>query len=171
MRYCLLNAKTYEEYLRQINSFLPYVDNWAVCDTLISRSALLKVFAGHFDALSAEAAVWTQSEKVYTIRYGIGILMNFFLEQETFTPSVLELAAKVRQNDYYVKIMQAWFFATALCKQYEAAVSFLEQHRLEPWTHNKAIQKAVESRRIPEERKKYLKTLRITRRKLTDPNA
>jgi len=148
--------RDYDEAIRALDAFLPYVDNWATCD-LISP----KVFRKHLPELYRQIPRWLQSSHPYTIRFGEGMLLRWFLDEPAFRPEALELAASVRSEEYYVNMMTAWFFATALTKQYDAALPYIEGHRLEAWTHNKAIQKAAESCRVPAERKAYLKTLKI----------
>ena len=140
--------------LAALERFLPCVDNWAVCDTLRP-----KVFKKHTRELLERVPLWLVSEQNYTVRFGIGALCSFCLD-EAFDPEQLAWVAALRSGEYYVNMMIAWYFATALAKQYGAALPYLEQRRLEPWTHNKTIQKAVESFRVPEEHKNYLKTLR-----------
>lgn len=147
--------KDYEECLRQTEIFLPYIDNWATCD-LFSP----KVFASHKTELLERIKVWMASGETYTVRYGIGMLMQFYLDAD-FKLEYAEMVASVESEEYYVKMMVSWYFATALAKQYESIVPFLEQKRLEDWTHNKAIQKARESRRITAEQKEYLKSLKV----------
>ena len=131
------------------------MDNWAVCDTL--RPAAVKKRPGDFERQIDRCLA---SAHPYTQRFGIEMLMSCYLD-ENFDPSQLARVAAVSSEHYYVRMMQAWYFATALAKQYEAAVRVLEEKKLEKWTHNKTIRKAVESYRIPPERKEYLKTLRI----------
>ncbi len=138
-----------------LDAFLPYVDNWATCD-LCSP----KVFAKHLPELLPHIMRWTASNQTYTIRFGLEMLMRYYLDG-AFQPAYLELAASLRSEEYYVNMMIAWFFATALAKQYDAALPYLAERRLEAWTHNKTIQKAVESNRISPEQKGYLKTLRL----------
>lgn len=140
--------------LTAVEAFLPFVDNWAVCDSLSP-----KVFKKRLPALYKRIPIWLCSGQTYTVRFSLGMLMTFFLD-DAFTPEVLELAASVRSEEYYVRMMVAWFFATALAKQYDAAIPYLAQRKLEPWTHRKTIQKARESFRIAPEQKEYLKTLR-----------
>ena len=130
------------------------MDNWAVCDCLSP-----KVFAKHKPELMEKIRKWVKAEHVYTCRFGLEMLMTHFLDAD-FKPEYLDLAADVRLEDYYAKMMAAWFFATALAKQWDAAVAYLETRRLEPWTHNKTIQKARESYRISTEQKAYLRTLK-----------
>lgn len=151
----LLSAmKDYETCLEAVEEFLPYVDNWAVCDCMSP-----KVFKKHRDSLLVRIREWVSSEKVYTCRFGIGMLMTHYLDED-FQPEYLEIPAAVRSAEYYVNMMIAWFFATALAKQWEAALPYLEQNRLDLWVHNKTIQKARESSRITPEQKQYLYTLR-----------
>lgn len=146
--------KDFDRALQETDRFLPYVDNWATCDQLSP-----KVFRKDKAALRTVIYWWLASNRPYTVRFGLGMLMEHFLDAD-FTPEVLEMAASVHREDYYVRMMQAWFFATALAKQYDAALPYLEQRRLNAWVHAKTIQKAVESYRITPEQKAYLKTLR-----------
>lgn len=145
----------FDKALKAVDEFLPYVDNWATCDMMSP-----KIFAKHPDKLLDKITEWISSDKTYTVRFGIGMLMRYFLD-ERFDEKYLEMIASVKSEEYYLNMMVAWFFATALAKQYDVAVKFVEQNRLPVWTHNKVIQKAVESYRITDEQKKYLKTLRI----------
>jgi 3-methyladenine DNA glycosylase AlkD len=145
----------YGEAMGALNAFLPYVDNWATCDSM--RPACFK---RHLPELYEQIKIWIRSEHPYTVRFALGMLMTFYLD-EHFTPESMELAARVRSEEYYVNMMIAWYFATALAKQYPAALTFLENRRLALWTHNKAIQKAIESYRITPEQKDYLRTLKI----------
>ena len=137
-----------------MEKFLPYIDNWATCDLMSP-----KMFKKHRDELLPEIWRWMSSTETYTIRFGIEMLMSFYLD-EAFKPEYLEIPAAVRSEEYYVRMMVAWFFATALAKQWDAAVPYIEGERLEIWTHNKTIQKARESFRITPEQKAYLRTLR-----------
>ena len=148
-------VKDYNKAIELTDRFLPYVDNWATCD-LFSP----KVFAKHTDELLEKINIWIKSEQVYTVRYGIGMLMKYFLD-EKFDESYLELVAGIRSEEYYINMMIAWYFATALTKQYDLAVRFIEENRLSIWVHNKAIQKSLESYRVSEEHKLYLKSLKI----------
>ena len=138
-----------------IDAFLPYVDNWATCDALRP-----KAFKKHPSALPDECRRWMRSGATYTVRFGIEMLMTHYLDED-FRPEYLEQVSIIKSKEYYVKMMIAWYFATALAKQYEAAISYIEQRRLDQWTHNKTIRKAIESCRITEERKAYLRTLTI----------
>ena len=148
-------VKDYEECISLTDSFLPYVDNWAVCDILSP-----KVFAKHKEALTERINTWINSRHTFTCRFGIETLMTHYLDKD-FKADYLEIPADVRSGEYYVKMMVAWFFATALAKQWDAAIPYIEQKRLAPWTHNKTIQKAIESYRITPEQKDYLRTLKI----------
>ena len=147
--------KDYAAALAAVDEFLPYIDNWATCD-LISP----KIFKNHLPELYEKIKVWLISDQTYTVRFGIGMLMSFYLD-DAFRPEILELVAAIRSEEYYINMMIAWHFATALAKQYEAAVPYIQEQRLEKWTHNKAIQKAVESYRISDEAKAYLRTLKV----------
>lgn len=147
-------VKDYDRCLDLTDRFLPYVDNWAVCDTLSP-----KVFAKHKAQLLENILRWSSSSHTYTCRFGLRMLMTHFLE-DSFSADFLEIPAAIRSEEYYVKMMVAWFFATALAKQWEATLPYLENRQLDPWTHRKTIQKAIESYRIPPERKDYLRTLR-----------
>ncbi len=146
--------KDYPACITALDEFLPYVDNWATCDIMTP-----KVFKKHLDELVPEIRRWIRSEHTYTIRFGIEMLMAFYLD-DAFKPEYFEEVAIIRSEEYYVNMMIAWYFATALAKQYAAALPYIEQQRLEPWTHNKAIQKAIESYRISDEQKAYLRTLK-----------
>ena len=146
--------RDYGACIEALDAFLPHIDNWATCDSLSPAC-----FKKNHDKLIHDALRWMESEKLYTVRFGIGVLMAHFLDGD-FRPEYLERVAAIETEEYYLRMMQAWYFATALAKQYEAAIPYLEQRRLDPWTHNKAIQKAVESYRISDEQKAYLKTLR-----------
>lgn len=149
------SIKDYDRVIEELNRFLPYVDNWATCDMMRP-----KVFKKHLTELLGQIEIWMESDHTYTIRFGIEMLMTFYLD-EYFKPEYPEMVAKVRSEEYYVNMMIAWYFATALAKQYEITLPYLENYRLDNWTHNKAIQKAVESYRINDEQKAYLKTLKV----------
>ena len=153
--FILSELKDYDICLSYVNKFLPYIDNWATCDQLSP-----KIFAKNKDKLISEIKSWIKSKKTYTIRFGIGMLMKYYLDEE-FKPKYIELVSKIKSKDYYVNMMIAWFFATALSKQYEDAIIYIEKGTLDTWTHNKAIQKAIESYRITNEQKEYLKSLKI----------
>ena len=147
--------KDYDECIRLTDAFLPYVDNWAVCDILSP-----KVFAKHKDEVMEKIKAWRLSSHSYTCRFGIETLMTHYLDKD-FKEEYLEIPASVKSDEYYVKMIVAWFFATALAKQWDATIPYIEQHRLAPWTHNKTIQKAIESYRITPEQKAYLRTLKM----------
>ena len=153
--FLLGEVKDFDLCLKSVQRFLPYVDNWATCDQLSP-----KVFRRDKPRLLAAVREWLQSDRIYTVRFGIGMLMEHFLDGD-FDPAYPEMVAAVRSEEYYVNMMIAWYFATALAKQYDAALPYLAGRRLDPWTHNKTIQKAVESFRISPERKACLKNLRI----------
>ena len=146
--------KDYEQCLAEVNRFLPYVDNWATCDSMNP-----KVFKKHKKELLPQIDAWLSSDKTYTIRFGMEMLMSFYLDA-WFKPEFLAWVAADRNEEYYVKMMVAWFFATALAKQYTATIPYFEQRLLPEWSHKKAIQKACESYRITKEQKEYLRTLK-----------
>lgn len=137
-----------------LERFLPYVDNWATCDLLAP-----KCFSKNLPSLLRRIPGWLMSEHAYTVRFGIGMLMRYYLDEQ-FSADYPALVAGVRSDEYYVNMMIAWYFATALAKQYPTAVAYLEERRLPEWVHNKTIQKAVESRRIDSRKKEYLRTLK-----------
>ena len=147
--------KDYGACVAAVEAFLPYIDNWATCD-LISP----KVFKKHLPELYEKIKVWLKSGRTYTVRFGIEMLMSFYLG-ENFRPEMHELVACVRPEGYYVKMMIAWYFSAALVKQYDATLPYIQEQRLEKWTHNKTIQKAIESYRIGDEAKAYLRTLKV----------
>lgn len=151
----LNEEKDFDHAVTAVEAFLPYIDNWATCDQLRP-----KVFAKHREELLPYIRLWLDSGHVYTIRFGIEMLMCHFLD-DSFDPEYPELVTSVSHSDYYVRMMVAWYFATALSKQYDAVLPFITGYRLERWTHNKAITKAVESYRITSEQKAYLKQFRM----------
>ena len=153
---CIISlTKDFDVCLAQVEAFLPHVDNWATCDTLIP-----KVFKKRKTDLLPHIDNWLSSDKTYTVRFGIKMLMSHFLDDD-FDVIYPEKVAKLRSEEYYINMMIAWYFATALAKQYDAVLPFIEKHALDAWTHNKAIQKAVESYRVAPEQKEYLKTLKV----------
>lgn len=152
--FIISGIKDMNECMEEMEKFLPYVDNWATCDQMSP-----KIFKKHKEVLLVHINEWLNSEKTYTIRFGVGMLMEHFLGED-FDLIYPEMVAKLRSEEYYVNMMIAWYFATALAKQYESVLPFIEEKRLDDWTHNKAIQKSIESRRITEEQKKYLKSLK-----------
>lgn len=145
----------FDKCVSLVDKFLPYVDNWAVCDIMSP-----KVFAKHKSELLVKIREWASSDDVYTCRFGLEMLMSHFLDKD-FDPSYLKIVVAARGDDYYVKMMVAWFFATALAKQWDASIPYIENRKLAAWTHNKTIQKAIESFRITDEQKKYLRTLKL----------
>lgn len=151
--FIISDIKDYDECLSQLEIFLPYVDNWATCDQM-NPKALKKCPKLMLEKIKE----WLKSDHTYTVRFGIKLLMNFYLEEE-FDGSYLELVSSVESDEYYVKMMVAWYFATALAKQYDATIPYLQKRRLPEWTHKKAIQKACESNRITMRQKVYLKSL------------
>ena len=153
--FILSNCKDYEECINRVNIFLPYINNWATCDQMSP-----KVFTKNKNRLLKEIKDWLASKDTYTIRFGIKMLMEHFLDED-FKKSYLNMVAKIRSDEYYINMMIAWYFATALAKQYKEAIPYIEKHKLDDWTHNKAIQKAIESYRITPKQKEYLRTLKI----------
>lgn len=147
--------RDYGQCICELEAFLPYIDNWATCDSLRP-----KCFAYHKAALLEKIKVWLKSEHTYTVRFAVEMLMVHYLEQD-FSETHLQWVEKACNNEYYVNMMVAWYFATALAKQYDAAVRYLQQRKLPAWVHNKTIQKAIESYRITDAQKSYLRTLRI----------
>ena len=153
--FLLSEIKDFDECVILVNKFLPYVDNWATCDQMSP-----KIFKKYYDKLLIEIKNWLNSKETYTIRFGIGMLMQHFLDDD-FKVEYLRMVSKIKSKEYYVNMMRAWFFATALAKQYEKTIPFIENHKLDTWTHNKTIQKAIESYRITDEQKEYLRSLKI----------
>lgn len=153
--FCICRLNDFDRCMEEVERFLPFVDNWATCDQLSP-----KVFKKNRSALLLHIQKWLASGKTYTVRFAIGMLMAHFLDED-FDRSYLQTVSQIRSDEYYVNMMIAWYFATALAKQYDAALAFIENRALSPWTHNKAIQKSVESYRITAEQKAYLKSLKI----------
>lgn len=149
--------RDYDECIAAINDFLPYVDNWSVCDTL--RPV---IFKKHQPTLMSHIRSWVASKETYTIRFGIDMLMTYYLD-DTFEAEYLEIPAAVVSDEYYVNMMIAWYYATALAKQWDAAICYLQNNRLGRWTHNKTIQKAIESYRITPKQKEYLRGLKLVK--------
>lgn len=147
--------KDVEEYITELNKFLPYVDNWATCDMMSP-----KVFKKNLPLVYEHVKKWLKSDETYTVRFGIVTLLGYFLDDE-FVPEMLDLVAGVQSEAYYVKMAVAWYFSIALVKHYDATISYFTNPVLDVWTHNKALQKAVESYRIDGDTKKYLKGLKI----------
>ena len=152
--FLLCEMKDFDACVQAVEDFLPYVDNWATCDQMSPR-----VFRKNKQALLPYIRCWIASERCYTRRFGTGMLMSHFLDED-FREEYLRLVSDKRSEEYYVNMMIAWYFATALAKQYEAALPYLENRRLDPWVHNKTIQKALESFRVSDEQKKLLRTLK-----------
>ena len=152
--FIISEIRDYERCVEAVIQFLPYVDNWATCDRMSP-----KVFKKHRKELLEQIKVWIKSDRTYTARFGIGMLMEHFLDED-FDPAYPEMISTIRSDEYYINMMTAWYFATALAKQYDVILPYIEEQKLDVWTHNKAIQKAVESNRITPEQKAYLKTLK-----------
>lgn len=147
--------KDYDSCIGKVNAFLPYVNNWATCDQMSP-----KIFKKHKDRLLNEIKGWLSSDATYTVRFAVKMLMEHYLDED-YADDYPKLVADISSDEYYINMMRAWYFATALAKQYDHILPYIEEHRLDTWTHNKAIQKSVESFRIAPREKEYLKTLRI----------
>lgn len=147
----------FDSAITATENFLPYIDNWATCDQLHPK----KAFSKNLGALLKHIKTWIKSKETYTIRFGVEMLMAHFLD-ENFSPEYLRLVAGIKSTEYYVNMMCAWYFATALAKQYDSTISYIEQKKLTPDVHTKTIRKAIESYRITDEQKKYLRTLTLT---------
>ncbi len=145
----------FQSCIQALERFLPYIDNWATCDQTSP-----KVFKKHREQLLPYLSVWLASESVYTVRFAIGMLMQHFLE-DAFQPEYLDMVAKIRSEEYYINMEIAWYMATALAKQWEAAIRVIETYQMDKWVHNRTIQKARESRRISPEQKAYLKRFKV----------
>ena len=152
--FIISEIKDYDECILYLNKFLPYVDNWATCDQMSP-----KVFKKNHSKLLDQIKVWIKSSKTYTIRFGIGMLMQYYLDDD-FKLEYLEMVSNIKSDEYYVNMMIAWYFATALAKQYDSTIKIIEGKKLDVWTHNKTIQKAIESYRITFEQKDYLRSLK-----------
>ena len=152
--FIISELKDFNECIDYTNKFLPYIDNWATCDQMSP-----KVFKKNKDNLLKEIKVWIKSKETYTIRFAIGMLMSYFLDED-FNKKYLELVSKIKSKEYYVNMMIAWYFATALAKQYKDTIIYLENNKLDTWVHNKTIQKAIESYRITNDQKEYLRSLK-----------
>lgn len=146
--------KDYDECIKYVDEFLPYVNNWAVCDTMSP-----KAFKNKHERLMNDILRWVDSDQTYTIRFGLKILMAHFLDND-FKNEYLKIPAKIKSDEYYINMMIAWFYATALAKQWDNTIVFIENSVLDKWVHNKAIQKARESYRITAEQKEYLKSMK-----------
>ncbi len=152
--FLLSELRDFDLCMNHLNTFLPYVDNWATCDQLLPRC-----FAKNKLQLYSAIEQWIKSEHEYTVRFGIGTLMRHFLDAD-FDPKHLDIVASICRNEYYIKMMQAWYFATALAKQYDATITYLVNEKLSIWVNNKTIQKAIESYRVSNDHKAYLRTLK-----------
>ena len=150
----ITRIKDYDRCLLEIERFLPYIDNWATCDFPAPMC-----FENHKEDLLPVIKRWIASSETYTIRYGIGMLMRLYLDAD-FDPEYVRIVAEVKSDEYYVNMMIAWYMATALAKQWDAVIPYIEEHRMSDWVHRKTIQKAVESYRITDEQKRYLKGYR-----------
>ena len=152
--FILSNIKNYDEFIHYVDEFLPFVSNWSTCDTICNKH-LYK----YLDKLINEIYAWLKSKEIYRVRYAVKCLMNYYLG-DNFKQEHIEKVQEVKLDDYYVKMMVAWYLATGLAKNYDKFIKAIEENRFDVTTHNKAIQKAVESYRVSEEHKQYLKTLK-----------
>ncbi len=150
----LSEIKDYDKCIEYIDKFLPYIDNWAVCDTLLP-----KVFKKNTDKLIEKINIWIKDKHIYTVRFAISMLMRLYLD-DNYDKKYLNMVSKVKTDEYYLKMMVAWYFATALAKRWDDAVYYLENNKLDTWIHNKTITKACESFRITDEQKEYLRKLK-----------
>ncbi len=146
--------KDFDKCIEEVERFLPYVDCWPVSDQATPKS-----FRRNHDKLLPYIKKWLKSKHIYTVRFGIRMLMNEYLGDD-FKEDYLNLVASVKGDDYYLKMMVAWYFATALAKRYDETIPYFENHKLSEWVHKKAIQKAIESYRVSDEHKKYLRSLK-----------
>ena len=153
--FLISEIKDFDKCIEELKRFLPYIDNWATCDQMSP-----KCFKKNHKALLPYLYEWIESKEVYTVRFAIVTLMGHFLDED-FQPNYLELVASVKSDEYYINMAIAWYFATALSKQYDNTLPFIEGKALAPWTHNKTIQKAIESFRVPQEHKDYLRGLKV----------
>ena len=147
--------KDYDGCIAALDEFLPHVDNWATCDCMNP-----KVLKKQPERTEEKIREWMTSGETYTVRFAMGLLMGYYLDA-LFKTEYADIVADYRSEEYYIKMMQAWYFATALAKQYDAVLPYIQTLRLDKWTHNKAIQKAIESYRIANEQKNYLRTLKV----------
>ena len=154
--FIISNTKDYDEFIKQVDAFLPYVTNWSVSDTICN-----KYLNKYKDLLIKDVYKWLQSKEVYRVRYAVKCLMNYFLNED-FKEEHLEKVREVKLNDYYVQMMIAWYLATGLAKNYDSFIKVMEEKWFDPSIHNKTIQKSVESYRVSEEHKAYLKTLKVS---------
>ena len=153
--FIISEIKDYDKCLFEFNKFLPYIDNWATCD-----QSSPKIFLKNSDKLINEIKRWIKSKDTYIIRFGIGMLMRIYLD-DNFKPEYLKMVSNIKSEEYYVNMMIAWFFATALAKQYDSTIEYIKNYKLDKWVHNKIIQKSIESYRISKEKKEYLKKYKI----------
>ena len=153
--FIICEMKDPAECFDEVEHFLPYVDNWATCDQLSP-----KIFKKNKDELIKHIKTWIGSDRTYTVRFGVGMLMQHFLDDD-YDEKYPKMVAGLRSDEYYINMMIAWYFATALAKQYESVLPYIEENKLDDWTHNKAIQKSLESFRVTDEHKKYLRSLKV----------
>ena len=153
--FILSELKDYDKCVKEVDIFLDYVDNWATCDQMSP-----KIFKKHLEELRIKILEWINSNQTYKIRFGVSMLLEFYLD-DCFKESDLEIVSNIKSDEYYVNMMVAWYFSTSLVKQYNSAIKYIENKKLDKFCHNKTIQKAIESFRISDEKKDYLRTLKI----------
>lgn len=153
--FIISNIKDYDLFIKKVDAFLPFVTNWSVCDTICNKH-----LDKHKEKLINEIYKWLKSKEIYRVRYAVKCLMNYYLGDD-FKEEHIQKAAEVKLDNYYVKMMVAWYLATGLAKNYDSFIKAIENHQFDSVTHNKAIQKALELYRVNEEHKNYLKTLKI----------
>ena len=153
--FIISNIRDFEKCVKLVDAFLPFVDNWATCDQLIP-----KIFAKNTDKLLPYIRKWIKSKHTYTVRFAIGLLMRYYTGDK-FDSSYADMVVGVHSNEYYINMMRAWYFATALSQNWNDIIGIIENKKLDPWTHNKTIQKSIESYRISDEQKQFLKRLKI----------
>lgn len=151
----ITEMKDYDKTIEELNKFLPYIDNWSVCDIIKPKS-----FKKNKDKLMIEINKWLKSKETYTVRFGLSMLMSYYLDDD-YQKEYLNLPLSIHSDEYYINMMIAWYYATALAKQYDDTIKIIEDKKLDKWVHNKTIQKAKESFRITQEQKDYLNTLKI----------
>ena len=149
------NIKDYNKVITNLEKFLPYVDNWAVCDSISP-----KILKKNREKVITNVLSWIKSNHTYVCRFGIGMIMQLYLEDEYFKRTYLDIIAEIKTEDYYINMMRAWIFQVALVKQWKEAIVYIEKGLLDEFTHNKTISKSCDSYKIEKEKKEYLKTLR-----------
>ena len=153
--FIISDIRDYDLCIKELNKFLPYIDNWATCDQLNP-----KIFKKHKKELLKEINKWIKNKQLYVVRFGIKMLMSYFLDED-FDKKYIDIVLNIKSKEYYINMMRAWFFATALAKQYNDAIKVIEKNKLDTFTHNQTIKKANESFRVSDDRKIYLRSLKM----------